>query len=113
MYFYSYLLIQGFYCHFDSIEQHKYKNKFHVFNAYNNINKSIDDNIKLPAREFILKKSCKLNLTSNWLNIENLFVITLNGSIEYKLLREECDCHDLVDELLLNGIFPGNPVLPS
>ena len=42
-----------------------------------------------------------------------MFVITLNGSIELKILRQECNCHDLIDELLFNGIFPGNPVLPS
>ena len=65
----------------------------------------------MPPREFVLRKSCKNNL--NLIERKQMIIVTLFGQITFDIIRKKCLCHDLLDDLLLNGIFPSSPQKPS
>lgn len=66
---------------------------------------------EMPIRDFILRKSCNTN--GIVLPGKILFVVTLYGQLKLNIVRRDCVCHDYVDDLLLNGIFPSTPKRPS
>lgn len=124
----------GFFCELHSLQEHATKNKLHVFQAFDSSINKICCNTALPARDFILRKSCKngnslqkyvrfnrlVNINNRFGNINNrdyensnLFVITLKGQLLLNVIRYKCECHDFVDDLLLNGIFPSTAARPS
>ena len=43
----------------------------------------------------------------------DLVVVTLDGQINFKMIRATCKCHDFIDDLLFNGIYPSTPIKPG
>ena len=106
-------LIEVYFCISHSVLEHKDKDIFHVFLDFNYVTKQIDKTTSMPPRILILKKPCKFNSDSILEEYSIFTLVTLYGSIKFKISRYCCDCHDYVDELIFNGIFPGTAVRPG
>ena len=104
------LLIIALYCHDDAISEHINKNKLHIFQEFDVVKKCIVEKGEMAIRDFILRKSCNGN--GKLLPGKVLYLITLYGQLKLNVIRKDCHCHDFVDDLLLNGIFPATPDKP-
>ena len=65
----------------------------------------------MPTRDLNLTKSC--NEYKDEIESKQLTVICINGQIQFQAKRNICDCHDLIDDLLFNGLFPATAVKPG
>ena len=107
------LLILGFYCDLHSLQEHSSKNKFHIFQIFDNQTKQIKIKEELKQRKFKLEKVCPDSMHYETIEIKPLIVVTTFGQILFEFERITCKCHDFVDDLLVNSIFPCTLERPS
>ena len=104
-------VIIEFYCLNHSIIDHKYQNRYHIFQHYNTSTLLIDAE-KTKEEPFThrvvqLDKAC--GATIGEMEDKRIILITLFGQIRVNFQRVKCRCCSYVKDFIFNGIFPGSP----
>ena len=97
-----------FYCMDCAKKDHLEKGKFHIWQQYDN-QLDILGNYVGENRIVRLKKSCN-KLSETDLKTENFILIGMRGHLKLNLIRKQCDCCKLIDDLIFNKIYPGSPI---